>query len=110
RRTVPTRHGDTFVLVSAPENGPPVLLVHGSGGNTLAWLGLVGRLADRFRLYAVDVIGEPGLSAPSRPPLGSSAYAEWLDDVLDGLGVGEVQVVAASLGGWLAIDYATRRP
>jgi pimeloyl-ACP methyl ester carboxylesterase len=110
RRTVPTRHGDTFVLVSGNENGPPVILLHGSAGNTLSWMAVAGKLADRFRCYAVDVIGEPGLSAPSRPPLGSSAYAEWLDDVLDGLGLAEVQVVAASLGGWFAIDYATRRP
>jgi pimeloyl-ACP methyl ester carboxylesterase len=110
RRTVPTRHGDTFVMVSGPENGPPVLVIHGSGGNTLTWMPLVARLADRFRLHVVDVIGEPGLSAPSRPPLSSPAYAEWLDDVLDGLGLTEVQVVGASLGGWLALDYVTRRP
>jgi pimeloyl-ACP methyl ester carboxylesterase len=110
RRIVPTRHGDTFVMVSGPENGPPVLVIHGSGGNTLTWMSLVGRLADRFRLHVVDVIGEPGFSAPSRPPLRSAAYAEWLDDVLDGLGLTEVQIVAASLGGWLAIDYVTRRP
>jgi pimeloyl-ACP methyl ester carboxylesterase len=73
-------------------------------------MSLAGQLAGRFRLFAVDVIGEPGLSAPSRPPLGSPAYAEWLDDVLDGLGLAEVQMVAMSLGGWLAIDYVTRRP
>ncbi|EWM19521.1 alpha/beta fold hydrolase [Kutzneria sp. 744] len=110
RRTVATRHGDTFVLVSGNETGPPVVLLHGSGGNALTWMPLVGHLADRFRFHAVDVIGEPGLSAPSRPPLGSPAYAEWLDDVLAGLGLTEVQVVAVSLGGWFAIDYATRRP
>jgi len=110
RRTVPTRHGDTFVMVSGTENGPPVVLLHGSGANTLTWMSLAGKLADRFRLYAVDLIGEPGLSAPSRPPLGSPAYAEWLDDVLDGLGLTEVQMVAVSLGGWMAIDYVTRRP
>jgi len=110
RRTVPTRHGDTFVMVSGNETGPPVILLHGSAGNTLTWMSVVGELADRFRLHAVDIIGEPGLSAPSRPPLGSSAYAEWFDDVLAGLGLTEVQVVASSLGGWFAIDYATRRP
>ncbi|MFC0543288.1 alpha/beta fold hydrolase [Kutzneria chonburiensis] len=110
RRTVPTRHGDTFVMVSGNETGPPVILLHGSAGNTLSWMSVVGNLADRFRLYAVDIIGEPGLSAPSRPPLGSSAYAEWFDDVLAGLGLTEVQMVAASLGGWFAIDCATRRP
>jgi pimeloyl-ACP methyl ester carboxylesterase len=110
RRTVPTRHGDTFVVVSGNENGPPVVLLHGSAGNTLTWMQLVGKLADRFRFHAVDIIGEPGLSAAERPPLGSPAYAEWLDDVLAGLGLTEVQVVAVSLGGWFAIDYATRRP
>jgi pimeloyl-ACP methyl ester carboxylesterase len=110
RRTVPTRHGDTFVMVSGNETGPPVILLHGSAGNTLSWMAVAGTLADRFRLYAVDVIGEPGMSAPSRPRLGSSAYAEWFDDVLTGVGLTEVQVVAASLGGWFAIDYATRRP
>jgi pimeloyl-ACP methyl ester carboxylesterase len=56
------------------------------------------------------MIGEPGLSAPARPPLDSEAYARWLDDVLDGLGVTRAAVVGASLGGWLALDYATRRP
>jgi pimeloyl-ACP methyl ester carboxylesterase len=110
RRTVPTRHGDTFVMVSGTENGPPVVLLHGSGANTLTWLQAAGKLGTRFRVFAVDLIGEPGLSAQSRPPLGSPAYAEWLDDVLDGLGLTEVQMVAVSLGGWMAIDYVTRRP
>ena len=110
RRTVPTRHGDTFVMVSGTENGPPVVLLHGSGANTVTWMAMAGKLAGRFRLYAVDLIGEPGLSAPSRPKLGSPAYSEWLDDVLDGLGLTEVQMVAVSLGGWMAIDYVTRRP
>src|SRR5262249_45560675 len=57
-----------------------------------------------------DVIGEPGLSAPSRPPLGSKAYARWLDDVMDGLHLDRAAMLGVSLGGWLAIDYATRRP
>jgi pimeloyl-ACP methyl ester carboxylesterase len=50
------------------------------------------------------------LSAPSRPPYGSARYAEWLDDVLGALSVPRAAFVGISLGGWLAIDYATRRP
>jgi pimeloyl-ACP methyl ester carboxylesterase len=56
------------------------------------------------------MIGEPGLSAPSRPRLASDAYALWLDDVLHELGVARASLVGVSLGGWLALDYATRRP
>ncbi|WP_158884646.1 alpha/beta fold hydrolase [Amycolatopsis anabasis] len=110
RRTVPTRHGDTFVLASGPEHAPPVLALHGSAGNAAGWLPRVAAWTRDRRVYAVDVIGEPGLSAPSRPPLASAEYASWLDDVLDGLALTSTSIVAESLGGWFALDYATRRP
>jgi pimeloyl-ACP methyl ester carboxylesterase len=56
------------------------------------------------------VIGHPNLSAPSRPDYASDAYARWLDDVLGALGVARASFVGMSLGGWLALDYAARRP
>lgn len=110
RLHVDTREGQTFVVASGPPDAPPLLLLHGSATNALMWMGDVPTWARDFRVYAVDVIGEPGLSAPSRPPLGSDVYAAWLDDVLAGLGLPSASIVGASLGGWLAVDYATRRP
>jgi pimeloyl-ACP methyl ester carboxylesterase len=107
---VPTREGETFVLVSGPDDAPPLLLLHGSGSNAAMWMGDVASWAKHFRVHAVDMIGEPGLSAPSRPPLDSEAYALWLDDVLEHLGLERAAIVGTSLGGWLALDYATRRP
>lgn len=107
---VPTREGETFVVISGPEDAPPLLLLHGSGANTTMWRDDVASWTRHFRTYAVDLVGEPGLSAPSRPPLASDACARWLDDVLEALGITSTSVVAASLGGWMALDYATRRP
>jgi pimeloyl-ACP methyl ester carboxylesterase len=107
---VPTRHGDTFVLACGPHDAPPVLLLHGAGFNSVAWMGDVACWSQTLRVYAVDVIGEPGLSAPTRPPLKSDAYAGWLDGVLDGLGIEQASFVGTSLGGWLVLDYALRRP
>ncbi len=107
---VATRHGDTFVVACGPDHGPPVVLVHGAGFNSAAWTGDVEVWAQTHRVYAVDLIGEPGLSAPARPALSSDSYAEWLDDVLDGLGVTQAAFVGASLGGWMALDLALRRP
>lgn len=107
---VPTREGETFVVASGPAGAPPVVLLHGSSANAASWMGDIPVWADHFRVYAVDMIGEPGLSAPSRPPLGSEAYALWLDDVFAALGLARAAVVGVSLGGWLALDYATRRP
>ncbi|AXB42750.1 alpha/beta fold hydrolase [Amycolatopsis albispora] len=110
RRHVPTGEGDTFVLVCGPEDAPPLVLLHGSGSNAAMWAGDVTAWSEHFRVFAIDLIGEPGLSAPSRPPLDSEAHARWLDEVLAQLGVGSVSLVGISLGGWLALDYATRRP
>ncbi len=108
--TVPTREGDTFVVACGPADAPPLLLLHGSAANTAMWMGDVAHWARDFRVYAVDLPGEPGLSAPSRPPLASEAHALWLDDVLRALAVPRVSIVGVSLGGWLALDYAIRRP
>jgi pimeloyl-ACP methyl ester carboxylesterase len=106
-----TREGETFVVACGPPEAPPLLLLHGSAANSAMWMGDVAAWAEHFRVYAVDMIGEAGLSAPSRPPLASERYAWWLDDVLCALDVGgAVSIVGVSLGGWLALDYATRRP
>lgn len=107
---VPTREGETFVVVSGPEDAPPVIALQGSGANSAMWLPSIAELSARLRVYAVDVIGEPGFSAPSRPELGSEAYSWWLDDVLRELGVAKAVFLGVSLGGWFAIDYASRRP
>lgn len=107
---LPTRHGETFVISSGPPDAPPMVLLHGAVANSTSWLGDAAAWSQHFRVYAVDVIGEPGFSAPSRPDLASDAYAAWLDEVLAGLGVTRCALVGISLGGWLALDYATRRP
>jgi len=107
---VPTREGETFIVACGDEHAPPLLLLHGSGGNAAMWMGDVAAWAAHYRVYAIDMIGEPGFSAPSRPPLASAAYTLWLDDVLQALDLTRVSIVGISLGGWLALDYATQRP
>ena len=106
---VPTREGETFVVACGPPDAPPVLAMQGSGANSAMWLPQIEAWAGHLRFYAVDVIGEPGLSAPSRPSFDSDAYALWLDDVMAGLDLARVAMVGVSLGGWLALDYAMRR-
>ncbi len=107
---VPSREGETFVIVSGPKDAPALLLFHGSMANSAMWMADMPAWAAHFRVYAVDMIGEPGFSAPSRPPLDSDAHALWLDDVMAGLGVSRTFLAGVSLGGWLALDYAIRRP
>ncbi len=109
-RVVATREGDTFVVVSGPAGAPPLVLLHGSGSNSAMWTAEIAAWAPHFRIYAIDLIGDPGFSAPSRPRLDSGAYGPWLADVLDGLSLAAVSLVGTSLGGWLALEFAIQNP
>ncbi len=106
---LPTREGETFVVACGPREAPPLVLLHGGQSNAAVWM-FDYLLWSSFRCYAVDMIGEAGFSAPSRPALDSDAHALWLDDVMQGLGLQTASFVGVSLGGWLALDYAKRRP
>jgi pimeloyl-ACP methyl ester carboxylesterase len=110
QRRIATREGETFIAACGPASAPPVVLLQGSGANAAMWLRDIASLARHHRAFAVDMIGEPGFSAPSRPPLTSDAHALWLDDVMNALGLVRGSFVGMSLGGWLALDYAIRRP
>ena len=110
QRRVATRHGETFVIEGGADGAPAVVFLHGSASTALTWLREAAAMGGRFKTYAVDMIGEPGLSAENRPALASGAYVEWLDEVLKALSVERCALVGISLGGWLALEYATHRP
>lgn len=107
---VPTRYGDTFVVVAGQPGAPPLVLLHGAGSNSAVWAGDAAAFAPHCRVYAVDLVGEPGKSAPTRPPWEGPAFAEWLADVLDGLGLEKVTLLGISQGGWTALKFATTWP
>ncbi len=61
QRMIPTRHGDTFVIASGDADHPPLVLLHGAAGNSATWGGDVAAYCQRYRVYAVDLPGEPPL-------------------------------------------------
>jgi pimeloyl-ACP methyl ester carboxylesterase len=109
-RHVSTRHGDTFVIACGDHDAPPLVLLHGAGSCSAIWVGDVPKYSRKHRVYAVDLLGEAGKSAPNRPAWNSPAYAEWLLDVLDALKVQKPILVGISQGGWTALKFATWKP
>lgn len=107
---VPTRHGDTFVIRSGNEQGRPLLLLHGAGGNSAMWAGDVAAYGRDHHVYAVDLIGEAGKSAPNRPPWDGPAFAEWLAEILDYLELDKLTLIGISQGAWAALKYAVAHP
>ncbi len=105
-----TRHGATFGLVCGPESGPPLVLLHGAGSNSMTWGADVTVYAQTYRVYAFDLLGEAGKSAPNRPPWDGPAYAEWLADLFDALDLERVTLVGLSQGGWTSLKFAVTYP
>ena len=60
-------------------------------------------LAERHRLYAPDIVGQPGRSAQDRPSPRGDGHAFWMEDVLDGLGLWRAPLVGLSYGAAIAI-------
>ncbi|MFN8560059.1 MAG: alpha/beta hydrolase [Anaerolineae bacterium] len=107
---IPTRHGDTFVISSGASDAPPLVLLHGAGTNSAIWIEDVAAYSRLYRVYAVDLIGEAGKSAPNRPAWDSPAFAEWLEDVFAALHIARAVLVGISQGGWTALKFATAHP
>lgn len=110
QRYVDTAFGQTFLLTAGLETNPPLVVLHGSCSNSVFMTPELAALSGSYRVFAVDIVGEAGNSAEFRPELTSDAYALWLKDVLDGLGVPRAVIVGNSLGGWTALKFATAFP
>ena len=103
---VNTGYGKTFIIASGEKSNPPLILLHGSGMNSVMWLRDMQEYSRNYRVYAIDILGEPGKSDENRPSLNGSYYAEWLKDVFDNLSLKKANVVGISLGAWLSIKFS----
>jgi pimeloyl-ACP methyl ester carboxylesterase len=63
-----------------------------------------------YRVYAIDVMGQPSKSFPDEPIRNAADYAVWLTATLDGLGLGRIFLVGMSYGAWLALNFAIAAP
>jgi 2-hydroxy-6-oxonona-2,4-dienedioate hydrolase len=98
------------VRVIEAGDGPPLVLVHGSGMSASTWAPLMPYL-ERHRLIAFDLPGF-GLSDAfdySGRPLRAHAVAQ-LTSLLDALGLERVPIVGTSLGGMWALCLAVDAP
>lgn len=107
---VPTRFGQTHLLMCGKVDAPPLVLVHGAGINALLWVPQVEALAEHFRIYMPDIPGEGGKSQPVHMSRRNDDHINWLTDVLDAVGLERPVIGGISLGGWLALMMGFRRP
>jgi 3-oxoadipate enol-lactonase len=89
---------------AAGVDGPPIVFLHGVGGDHSAWRPQLHHFAGRYRCVAWDM---PGYGA-SKPPSAMTfpALAQSLLALLDALRLPKVHLVGQSLGGMIAQEFA----
>jgi pimeloyl-ACP methyl ester carboxylesterase len=105
RLEIETFLGKTGVLAKNHEREDLEAVIFLPGGRTCGIFWDINNnlapLYEDFRLYLIDVNGQPGLSDGNAPLIDSDGYGRWLQELLAGLGLKEANFVGASFGGSL---------
>jgi pimeloyl-ACP methyl ester carboxylesterase len=101
-------HGERVAYRDAGE-GETLLLIHGMAGSSQTWREVMPRLSRHYRVIAPDMLGH-GQSGKPRTDYSLGAFAVWLRDFLDELGVESATIVGHSLGGGIAMQFLYQHP
>ena len=105
-----TDQGITHVLSCGDESAPPLILLHAASTANIVWKPNIEALSAYFRVHAIDILGEVGLSVPYRKNKNSQEQVEWLAAVLDELEIDSTAIAGGSAGGCLALNFAIDYP
>jgi pimeloyl-ACP methyl ester carboxylesterase len=109
---ISTRFGITHVVTSGPKDAPPLVLLHGMSMTSAMWSPNVADFSKDYRVYAIDVMGQPGKSTPDydEPIRDAADFVSWLSETLNGLNLTSISLVGMSYGGWVALKFAMTTP
>jgi pimeloyl-ACP methyl ester carboxylesterase len=95
---------------TAPAPGAPVLLLPGRASGAPMWAENLPDWIGQRTIYAVDAIGDAGLTKQTKPLNSFDDQAEWIAQTITALGLERVQSVGHSFGGANATIHALRHP
>lgn len=117
----PNREASTFVRTGAARwhvqrmgNGPPVLLLHGTGASVHSWRGLMPLLAGHHDVIACDLPRHAFTTGHDAYAMSLPAMAREVARLMEALGVAPTAIIGHSAGAaialQLALDHAYRGP
>lgn len=99
--------GPLTVHYEVTGEGPAVVLIHGLSGSGRWWMYNVPALAQRYRVYNVDVVG---FGRSRRQRLVLREAGAWLAEWLRVTGIEQTHLVGHSMGGYIAAEVAVTSP
>ena len=101
--------GRSLCYLKRGESGPPVILLHGFGGDLNSWLLNHQPLAERRTVYALDLPGH-GRSDKDVGEGTISSLAAAAAGFMDAVGLDKAHLVGHSLGGAVVLELALAQP
>lgn len=105
-----TRFGDTHLVACGPKDAPPMVLLHCFFMSLTVWAHNIADFSRDYRVYALDMMGQPSKSIPDQAMRDRGEMAEWLTGILDALRISQTDLIGWSYGGFAALNYAIHRP
>jgi pimeloyl-ACP methyl ester carboxylesterase len=93
--------------VDGPADAPAIVFLHGTRLSRTMWRPQMDDLRDTYRVIAVDL---PGHGALADQPFTIATAAASVERAIEQAAGGRAVVVGLSLGGYVAMDLAARRP
>ena len=109
-REAPTRFGLTHINVCGPDEAPPLVLLPGQAVSSTMWFPNIAALSRAHRVYALDILGDMGKSVSTQRLAKPTEFADWLNEVLDGLHLEAAYVAGLSYGGFIALRLTLSTP
>src|SRR3954453_13392469 len=94
-------------------DGPPVMLIHGSGPGVSAWANwrlALPYFAERLHVFAHDQVGFGYTALPAEPRYGLERWVEHLLAFMRAVGVERAHLVGNSMGASVALAAAVTHP
>lgn len=89
-------------------SGEPLILLHGVLGSARMWRHVVPLVAAHHDAVALTALGHLGGAAPAERPVSIAMMADDIERQMDELEFETAHIAGNSMGGWLALELATR--
>lgn len=110
---IPTDYGSVRVyewVTDQTRTAGPIVLVPGYTSGVPMWESNLADLIAEHPVYAMDALGDSGMSVQTAEIKDATDQAAWLDQVIHHLNLTRVHLMGHSFGGWWAANYATHYP